>query len=82
MCRNEGYDRILRLVKSRSFWYLGSILQDDGKLKEDVTNRIKVGQIKWKEASGFFVIIEYLLDWKASFYKTIVRRLEYNILKK
>lgn len=38
MCRNEGYDRILRLVKSRSFWYLGSILQDDRKLKEDVTN--------------------------------------------
>ena len=34
------------------FRYLGSMLQRDGDIVEDVSHRIKAGWIKWRKASG------------------------------
>ena len=45
--RNEGKVKMndieIGISRSRNFWYLGSIIQDEGELVEDTTNRIKVG---------------------------------------
>ena len=35
-----------------TFRYLGSILQRDGDIDEDVSHRIKAGWMKWRQASG------------------------------
>ena len=32
--------------------YLGSMLQKDGDIDEDVSHRIKAGWMKWRQASG------------------------------
>ena len=34
------------------FRYLGSMLQRDGDIDEDVSHRIKAGWMKWRQASG------------------------------
>ena len=34
------------------FRYLGSIIQENGEIDEDINHRIKVGWKKWKNASG------------------------------
>lgn len=33
---------------SRTFRYLGSVIQEDGGTIEDVTNMIKAGWVKWR----------------------------------
>ena len=35
-----------------TFRYLGSMLQRDGDIDEDVSHRIKAGWMKWRQASG------------------------------
>ena len=35
-----------------TFRYLGSMLQEDGGIDEDVNHRIKAGWMKWRQASG------------------------------
>jgi hypothetical protein len=35
-----------------TFRYLGSMLQKDRDIDEDVNHRIKAGRIKWRQASG------------------------------
>lgn len=52
-CKNKEGVRmdLIKIGRSRSFWYLDSIIQDHRKLMEDVTNRIKVGWVKWRGAS-------------------------------
>jgi hypothetical protein len=35
-----------------TFQYLGSMLQRDGDIDEDVSHRIKAEWIKWRQASG------------------------------
>ena len=35
-----------------TFRYLGSVLQRDGDIDEDVSHRIKAGWMKWRQASG------------------------------
>jgi hypothetical protein len=37
--------------KKESFHYLGSMLQRDGDIDEDVSHRIKAGWMKWHQAS-------------------------------
>ncbi|XP_070024980.1 uncharacterized protein [Nicotiana sylvestris] len=39
------------IPKKGSFNYLGSVIQGDGEIDEDVTHRIGVGWIKWRLAS-------------------------------
>ena len=38
--------------KKDTFRYLGSMLQRDGNIDEDVNHRIKVEWMKWRQASG------------------------------
>jgi hypothetical protein len=38
--------------KKNTFRYLGSMLQKDGDIDEDVCHRIKVGWLKWRQTSG------------------------------
>jgi hypothetical protein len=38
--------------KKNTFRYLGSMLQRDGDIDEDVSHRIKAGRMKWRQASG------------------------------
>ena len=35
-----------------TFRYLGSMLQRDGDIDEDVSHRIKAGWMKWRQTSG------------------------------
>ena len=35
-----------------TFQYLGSMLQRDGDIDEDVSHKIKAGWMKWRQASG------------------------------
>jgi hypothetical protein len=37
--------------KKNTFRYLGSMLQKDGDIDEDVCHRIKVGWLKWRQTS-------------------------------
>jgi hypothetical protein len=38
--------------KKDTFFYLGSILQKDGDIDKDVSHRIKVGWLKWRQISA------------------------------
>jgi hypothetical protein len=40
------------VVKKDTFWYLGSMLQKDGDIDENVRHRISAGWLKWRQASG------------------------------
>jgi hypothetical protein len=40
------------VAKNDTFRYLGSILQKDGDIDEDVRHRILAGWLKWRQASG------------------------------
>ncbi|KAG2558723.1 hypothetical protein PVAP13_8NG345332 [Panicum virgatum] len=53
--RHEGGDVSLDgqvVVQKDSFRYLGSVLQKDGDIDEDVRQRISAGWLKWRQASG------------------------------
>ena len=53
--RSENGDVTLarQLVpKKESFRYLGSMLQYNGEIDEDVSFRIRAGRVKWRQASG------------------------------
>ena len=38
--------------RNDTFRYLGSMLQRNGDIDEDVSHRIKAGWMKWRQASG------------------------------
>ena len=40
------------MVQKDTFRYLGSVLQKDGDIDEDVRHRISAGWLKWRQASG------------------------------
>ena len=52
--RKEEYISLEGQVVSRNdtFRYLGSMLQRDGDIDEDISHRIKAGWMKWRQASG------------------------------
>ena len=53
--RHEGGDVSLDgqvVVQKDTFRYLGSVLQKDGDIDEDVVHRISAGWLKWRQASG------------------------------
>jgi hypothetical protein len=41
-----------QVVPKDTFCYLGSMLQRDDDIDEDVSHRIKAGWMKWRQASG------------------------------
>jgi hypothetical protein len=59
--------------KKNTFCYLGSMLQKDGDIYEDLRYRIKVGWLKWRQASGVLCDPEVPLKLKDKFYRTTIR---------
>ena len=59
--------------KSACFRYLGSIVQNDGEIDGDIINRIQIGWLKWRNASGLLCDRKVPLKLKGKFYKMVVR---------
>jgi hypothetical protein len=59
--------------KKDTFRYLGSMLQKNGDIDEDVSHRIKAGWLKWRQASGVLCDPRVPLKLKCKFYRTAIR---------
>jgi hypothetical protein len=59
--------------KKDTFHYLGSMLQKNGDIDEDVSYRIKGGWLKWRQASGVLCDTRVPLKLKGKFYRTAIR---------
>jgi hypothetical protein len=59
--------------KKDAFCYLGSMLQKDGDIDEDVSHRIKVGWLKWRQTSNVLCDPWVPLKLKGKFYRTAIR---------
>jgi hypothetical protein len=58
--------------KKDTFRYLGSMLQKDGDIDEDLNYRIKVGWLKWRQTSGVLCDPRVPLKLKDKFYRTAI----------
>jgi hypothetical protein len=61
------------VLKKDIFRYLGSMLQKNEDIDEDVSHRIKVGWLKWRQASGVLCDPRVPLKLKGKFYRTAIR---------
>jgi hypothetical protein len=70
--RHEDVDVTLnrKLVAKESFRYLGSMLQKDGDIDEDVRHRISVGWFKWCHAFSVLYDKRVPQKLKGKFYRT------------
>jgi hypothetical protein len=59
--------------KKDTFHYLRSMLQKDGDIDEDLSHRIKVGWLKWRQASGVLCDPRVPVKLKGKFYRTVIR---------
>jgi hypothetical protein len=59
--------------KKDTFRYLGSMLQKNEDIDEDVSHRIKVGWLKCRQVSGVLCDPRVQLKLKDKFYKTVIR---------
>jgi hypothetical protein len=59
--------------KKDTFHYLRSMLQKNRDVDEDVSHRIKVGWLKWRQASGVLCDPRVPLKLKGKFYRTTIR---------
>ncbi|ONL97201.1 Retrovirus-related Pol polyprotein LINE-1 [Zea mays] len=59
--------------KKDTFRYLGSMLQKEGDIDEDVSHRIKVGWLKWRQAAGVLCDPRVPRKLKGKFYRTAIR---------
>ncbi|KAG2634829.1 hypothetical protein PVAP13_2NG330109 [Panicum virgatum] len=74
--RHEGEDVSLDgqvVVQKNTFRYLGSVLQKDGDINEDVRHRISAGWLKWRQASDIFCDKRVPQKLKGKFYRTAIR---------
>ncbi|KAG2594016.1 hypothetical protein PVAP13_5NG613003 [Panicum virgatum] len=74
--RYEGGDVSLDgqvVVQKDTFRYLGSVLQNDGDIDEDVRHRISVGWLKWRKTSGILCDKMVPQKLKGKFYWTAIR---------
>jgi hypothetical protein len=58
--------------KKDTFHYLGSMLQKDGDINEDISHRIKVVWLKWRQASAVLCDPRMPLKLKGKFYMTAI----------
>ena len=59
--------------KKDTFRYLGSMLQKEGDIDEDVSHRIKAGWLKWRQAAGVLCDPRVPHKLKGKFYRTAIR---------
>jgi hypothetical protein len=59
--------------KKDTFRYLGSMLQKEGDIDEDVSHRIKAGWLKWWQAAGVLCDPRVPHKLKGKFYRTAIR---------
>ena len=59
--------------KKDTFRYLGSILQRDGDIDEDVSHGIKAMWMKWRQVSGVLCDKRVPQKLKGKFYRTAIR---------
>jgi hypothetical protein len=59
--------------KKDTFCYLRSMLQKNGDIDEDVSHKIKVVWLKWRQASGVLCDPKMSLKLKSKFYMTAIR---------
>ncbi|KAG2481630.1 hypothetical protein PVAP13_J032190 [Panicum virgatum] len=74
--RHEGGDVSLDrqvVVQKDTFRYLGSMLQKDGDIDEDVRHRISDGWLKWRQASVILCDKRVPQKLKGKFYRTAIR---------
>ena len=74
--RHEGGDVSLDgqvVVQKDTFRYLGSVLQNDGDIDEDVRHKISAGWLKWRQASGILCDKRVAQKLKGKFYRTAIR---------
>ena len=60
------------VAKNDTFWYLGSMLQKDGDIDEDVRHRISASWLKWRQASGVLYGKRVPQKLNGKLYKTAV----------
>jgi hypothetical protein len=58
--------------KKDIFRYLGSMLQKDGNIDEDLSHRIKASWLKWRQASGVLCDPRVPLKLKGKLYRTTI----------
>jgi hypothetical protein len=56
-----------------TFRYLGSMLQSDEEIDEDVSHRIRAGWVKWRQTSGVLCDKKVPNKLKDKFYRTTIR---------
>lgn len=61
------------ITPSDYFRYLGSIIQKNGEIDEDVKHRVKAGWMKWKSATGILCDKTIPVRLKGKFYRTAIR---------
>jgi hypothetical protein len=61
------------VAKKETFHYLGSMLQKDGDIDEDVRHRISAGWLKWRQASGILCDRTVPQKLKGKFYRIAIR---------
>ncbi|KAK9140212.1 hypothetical protein Scep_009893 [Stephania cephalantha] len=72
------YDGVVKLgeievLKVNHFRYLGSIIQNDGNIENDVTHRIQAGWKKWRSATVVICDRNVPTKLKGKFYRTAIR---------
>jgi hypothetical protein len=60
------------LPKKDIFCYLGSMLQKDGDIDEDLSHIIKADWLKWRQVSGVLCDPRVPLKLKSKFYRTAI----------
>jgi hypothetical protein len=60
------------VAKKETFRYLGSMLQKDGDIDEDVRHRISVGWLKWRQASGILCDKKVPQKLKGKFHRMVI----------
>jgi hypothetical protein len=61
------------VLKKDTFHYLGSMLQKNGDIDEDVSHRIKSGWLKWRQASDVLCDPRVPLKLKDKLYSNVIQ---------
>jgi hypothetical protein len=68
------------VAKKDTFWFLGSMLQKDSDIDEDVRHIILAGWLKWHQASSVLCDKRVPQKLKGKFYRTAIPQRCYTVL--